>query len=478
MMKQYALKNRYLRYLNSGFLFIGVALMSLSVSNINAARHRVLLMNQAVYYDGYQVETIIDGEKEDGILRLSNSLYSVKINPEDFVAAGTSMTLKVGLQAKCDNYDRMGDIRLAFVPKGAEEYSEEEVSRVELARFITPFMNKNRKPDVVSYEWKLPQLAYILRDSKLLEKYDLWLEAYLFGVPYAANEQVKGCEGRNDVFGLSVAIDYYDDVDGTVASSDGHHLIVPIYTTVSEIKGNVNFNNYNPAACDEVGKTERTFTFTTPEDLSDANINLILTNHGANENGEEYVRRLHNVYVDGELLLTYMPGGVSCEPYRSYNTQGNYIYNSTPQPDSYWEEWNNWCPGQPVPVRQIPLGSLSAGEHKVLISVPDAEFSGQDGDFRPSLYLQGLTEGTLPHSGIRPTEDYDFDDVRIERVGEEIVISGAPVCELRLYDGAGRLLEGYYNPASPLSLRDREAGIYIVAAFSADGRYTVSKIMK
>ncbi len=280
------------------------------------------------------------------------------------------------------------------------------------------------------------------------------------------------------MFGLSVAIDYYDDADGTVASSDGHHLIVPIYTTLSEIKGNVNFNNYNPAACDEVGKTERTFTFTTPEDLSDANINLILTNHGANENGEEYVRRLHNVYVDGELLLTYMPGGVSCEPYRSYNTQGNYIYNSTPQPDSYWEEWNNWCPGQPVPVRQIPLGVLPAGEHKVLISVPDAEFSGQDGDFRPSLYLQGLTEGTLPHSGIRPTEDYDFDDVRIERVGEEIVISGAPVCELRLYDGAGRLLEGYYNPASPLSLRDREAEIYIVAAFSADGRYTVSKIMK
>ena len=67
--------------------------------------------------------------------------------------------------------------------------------------------------------------------------------------------------------------------------------------------------------------------------MADAQIYLILTNHGAGDFGEEYNRRTHFIYLDGENILTYKPGGFSCEPYRRYNSQGNGIYGREPLPD-------------------------------------------------------------------------------------------------------------------------------------------------
>lgn len=442
-----------------------------------AEKTEITVMENAVFYDGYLTDRVVDADADDGILRHTNYLYARRLDNAEIARLGNDLKLHLSLGARCDNYDRMGDVRLVMAPKGAQTYDKDEVERIELARFITPFMNRNRLPRSINYEWEIPEAAYIMHDTDILNEYDLWMEVELFGIPYAAQQQIVGCSTRNDVFGVTLTLEADSDCSNYEAAAPKHELL-PIYVSQCEIHGPVNLNNYNPAACDEVGVTSRTFTFSADKALSDAQLNLILTNHGANEDGEEYVRRLHYVYVDDELKLTYMPGGVSCEPYRRYNTQGNFIYGPTPLPPEEWE-WNNWCPGQAVPIRRISLGALSEGEHTVRIYVPDAEFAGGEGDFRPSMYVQGVTEGSLDFSAVEEVADDSIEGAKFWRVGDAVCFSAPTrIHEIRLYEAEGRLLEGRYNPVGSLSLAGRNPGAYLIVLIDEAGHTAIYKTMK
>ena len=70
-----------------------------------------------------------------------------------------------------------------------------------------------------------------------------------------------------------------------------------------------------------------------------------------------------------------------------YNTQGNGIYGTTVHTTNWWTSWNNWCPGNSIPVREIDLGSLPAGTHTFKINVPTAQFADGQGNFPLSVYL-------------------------------------------------------------------------------------------
>ena len=116
---------------------------------------------------------------------------------------------------------------------------------------------------------------------------------------------------------------------------------------------------------------------------------LITSNHGANAGGEEYNRRDHFVYVDGEEVLVYKPGRQSCEPFRAFNTQRNGIYGTRRKTDEEWQSFSNWCPGDVIDTRIIELGAMSAGSHEFVIDVPAAVFVEGKGNIPLSLYVQG-----------------------------------------------------------------------------------------
>ena len=455
-------------------LLLLVAPLATAMAAGDADSLRINILDNAVFYDGYN-SNIFDADKEDGILRHKNSIYAVKLTDEVLDRIGEKLDLDLTLSPLCDNYDRIGNVDIAFVEKGAESYDYDSVARIEIARFITPFMNKNMT-DVkqVPFYYRVPDVSLILRDASLRDRYDMWLETELFGVPYAANQQIKGCRSRNDVFRLSV--DFLTET--TPAGSVSTNVMVPIYAKKAEDRGNINLNNYKEIATDTLGTTTKTYRFNIPEDVSDSQITLILTNHGAAENGEEYVRRLHLVYYDGELIHSYTPGGVSCEPYRVYNTQGNGIYGYGPKSDEWWAEWNNWCPGAPVPTRRIPLGAQKAGEHSIMIRVPDAEFYNQDGDFRPSLYFHGTTEGNMP-SGVKTVES-DIPDVKFLREGNIIrYASDENVLAVTVRSFDGMLLYGEESPRDNIiSLENYLPGAYIVTVMTTGHRVISRKVVK
>ena len=363
-------------FLLTGFIFLQINLLGQNTVNV---------FDEILFYDGYNslenLESIMEPVPE-GVKRISTSSVTVKLTEEQLNILSGDIRMDVVIKASCDNYDRIGNVNLAFVPKDSVDYTPE--SRIELGRFITPFMNKNIRPDTVPYTYSLPFLTHIFQDQQLRAEYDFWIELDVFGVPYAANEQVAGCAGRNDVFYGTVSF-------ATTATSnelETDNTFIPLFFKHR-------LTNYNAGETDEVGKTVKSISFTIEENLQDAQFVLITSNHGANSGGEEYNRRWHYIYLNDEQILEYRPGRTSCEPFRKYNTQGNGIYGASPRTDAQWQSFSNWCPGDKIDTRIINLGTLEAGTYTFKINVPDARFVNKEGYFPMSVYFQGKKDGKI-----------------------------------------------------------------------------------
>lgn len=340
----------------------------------------ITIIDEVVFYDGYA--TTVSEPIAPEIQRLRNDLVTTKITDAQLAQIGDELTVNVIISALCDNYDRIGSVNIAMVPKGSTTYNTATVSKIELGRFITPFMNKNIAPTSVPYLFEVNNLCRVLKSPEIVALFDFWLELEVFGVPYAANAEVAGCSGRNDVFKGQVQFVTNTPTSGFEPS-----------TFISPLLFKADFNDYTVGASDTIGTTTKTINFTTDEDLYDATLYLITSNHGANSGGEEYIRRMHYVTVDGVQELSYKPGGKSCEPYRVFNTQANGIYGSSPRTEAEWLSFNNWCPGDTIPIRSIQFDVFTAGSHTFVISVPQAVFNGNQGNFPISLYLQGKKTG-------------------------------------------------------------------------------------
>jgi len=234
----------------------------------------------------------------------------------------------------------------------------------------------------------------------------------------------------------------------------------------NEAKGH-NLNNYSEQGTDTIGKTTKTYTFTVPQDVADAQLVIVTSNHGANSGGEEYNRRWHYIYVDDQLMLTYKPGRTSCEPFRKYNTQTNGIYGYSKRSDATWQSFSNWCPGDVIDNRIIRLGAFSAGEHRVRISVPEAVFKDQQGDIPVSMFFQGVTEGeitavksTFADKSAESCLRLDGNQLSIETAGE--------VLNIDIYDLQGKHLR-HSSKHAPVSLSALPHGVYLAHIELADG---------
>ncbi len=434
------------------------------------ANQAIRIYDGVQFYDGYMMENNPDKDLDDGILRHSCSLYSTPLTDEHLNAIGDSLKLNVFVQACCDNYDRIGNINIALVPKGAESYTIDEVKRLEIGRFITPFMNMNKEPNTVPYNYDINYLSPILRDSALRADYDLWLEFELFGVPYAANQQIAGCEGRSDVFKGTLEF----ETSTPPAPMTKGNLLIPIVMKKPEYIGS-NLNNYKEEATDTLGKTVKSYYFDVPQDVTGGQIVLITSNHGANSGGEEYNRRWHYVYIDDELVLSYLPGRESCEPFRQYNTQANGIYGWLPKTDSEWQSFSNWCPGDVIDNRIIYMGDVKKGEHKITISVPKARFKDQQGDIPVSIYFHAATQG-IGDAGIHiPTASAPA-LAKVKVSGEEVLVwSESQIKSVEIYSTAGERMAHTISNA-PIAVGGYANGVYLVNIELVNGIIETHKI--
>ncbi|MES2558503.1 MAG: peptide-N-glycosidase F-related protein [Bacteroidota bacterium] len=445
-----------------------VSLACLMVGFQLTAQTTFKVFDNELFIDGYangQLAKYNDSlPPSAGVVRLRTSLVTKKFTPAQLASVGTDLAMKVLIKASCDNYDRGGHVSLAFVPKGQTTYNPDSTRRIEIARFITPFMNKNKKPDTVPYVYEINNIAAILNEKKVTDSFDVWCELDVFGVPYAAHTQITGCAGRADVFFGSV-----DFTSTTSAAVQSNNVLVAL--------GNqLDFNNYQAKATDVLGETVKTISYTLPVKTYHTKVYLITSNHGAGTNGEEYNRRVHSVYADGVSVLDYLPGFETCEPYRKYNTQANGIYGPSPRTDEQWQSFSNWCPGAYIPTRIIYLGTLDAGAHTFKIEVPSALFQGADGNFPLSVYVQGKSEFVAGVSELNALLENVVVYPNPANGGIIKVSSEIDITKLSVYNSIGKqVLTANTNELNVETLAE---GIYYVKVELVTGDYTVKSFIK
>lgn len=438
------------------------------------------VFDQAIYYGMY--EATVDEPVPAGAIRLSNSSYSRMLTDEQLDSFGNTLTMTVRLNPLCDNYDRIGNANLVLVPKNMTEYTynDPSIRRIEMGRFITPFMDMTvEDPNEVPYVYDVDHLTSIFHNEDLREVYNIWIELEVYGYQGGPGQggaavEIPGCADRNDVYmgSLEFVSDYDDELN-----SDANYLRPLSYKY--ELK------DYTLEGTDELGETVKTLTFSHTSAIQDAKIYLITSNHGSNANGEEYVRRTHYIYFDNEQVLNYKPGGVSCIPFLEYNTQINCIYYNCgqnplqpwPDDDAYWY-WNNWCPGDKIPIRVIELGDLEAGEHSFKIDVPSAVFAGDQGYFPMSVYIMGQSDVTdtemlgkdeflLTEFSITPNPVNNI--AAISTAGQEVV-------SVKVSNMLGQVV--LTATANQIDMSALQGGIYTVEVQFDNNRSAVKKIVK
>ncbi|VXC29631.1 MULTISPECIES: peptide-N-glycosidase F-related protein [Chryseobacterium] len=379
------------------------------------AQTNINVFSQIVFYDGYASN--VSNPVPANTIRLANYRYAKKLTDAELNSFQNKITMNVTIGALCDNYDRIGGVHVALVPKNQLTYSlsDTNVKRIEIGRYITPFMNKNISPTSVPYTYNVDNLYSIFSNTTLRNAYDIYVELDVFGVPYAANTQVAGCSGRNDVF--AGTLDFVTSNDPAITTS---------YNNLLPLLDSNELNNYNNT--DQPGQTVRLVNFNLNQSTDNAKFFIISTPHGAGSGGEEYIRRQNFVSLDNTQVLTFTPGGKSCEPYRMYNTQGNGIYGANAQSQSWWTSWNNWCPGDSVPIRSFTTPTLSNGSHTLKYEVPAAVFNGQDGRVVLSIYMQSnnqllsVKDVSTVDVSVFPNPTADFVNIRSDKKVRNVII--------------------------------------------------------
>lgn len=441
------------------------------------APYTLNLFNKAVFYGMYE-GTVQDKPVPEGAIRHRNYSYAKMLTQDQLDSFGNTLKMTVVLNPLCDNYDRIGNVNMVLVPKAqtSYDYQATDIKRFEIGRFITPFMRLTvTNPNAVPYEYELNHLTNVFHDESITADYNVWIEFEVYGYQGGPGQggaavEVPGCAGRNDVYMGSL----------TFESSNSPNLIYGDDHVIIPLSHKYELKNYTPDGTDEIDKTVKTIKFTLAEAVPNAKLHLITSNHGSGTNGEEYVRREHFVYMDGNQVANYTPGGVSCVPFRQYNTQTNCIYNictqfgSSPRPDTdaAWS-WNNWCPGDKIPNRVIDLGSLAAGEHSFKIEVPSAEFFNNEGYFPMSAYVESTTT-TLG------TKKFDLNKVDVyPNPVTDVALIQAPDMQIKNVTVINTVGQTVFTGATDkINMSQLQSGIYIVRVEFDNNQVAVKKIIK
>ena len=474
--------NETKRLLRSTLLALVVAQAAMT-----SAEQRFRYYDHITFYDVY-AGTVNDSVAPvpENIFRLNNARLTTLLPAEDLDSMGDSLRLEISISALCDNYDRIGSVDLVLMPSDSLIYNDcvhtkpngntysgrlgdtdPSIQRIEVGRFITPFMDMNKGVDV-PYKWDISFLSPLFHDRLLRDTMNLWLEFHLEGVPYAANTQIAGCSGRKDVFTGTLDIVTNDKLDN---ASPQRQLTLPLaYERY--------LNTYNKGHSDEEGTTVAHYQVHLDEAMSDAMFLMINSNHGANSGGEEYNRRLHYVWVNEWMAMVYRPGRTSCEPFRMYNTQANGIYGSSTMTDEAWQSFSNWCPGDVIDNRIIHLGAIPAGDYNFRLLVPDAVFNDNQGYFPFSLTFFGMQEGGI--DGIDVVEDARQTASQIHWDGDKLLIDSdvKKVVEWTLLNSAGQRIAIQPGTVDEIKMSNHPTSIYILLLLMEDGSTEVHKFFK
>ena len=231
--------------------------------------------------------------------------------------------------------------------------TSEYAPAIELMRFFTPFGVGffNKKRSIAGYQWndsavfKQEVTALIPTDEK-----EIWIGVFI---------------GNYDKGGhkVSLDLDFYPDTEMVAKNK----WVLPLFSTVNimEAAG----QNYGKLFQNDSLKMD----FELPDSIENLKLLFTTTGHGGWENGDEFLPKLNQIFIDGKAVFQHTPWRTDCGSYRLLNPASGNFPDGLSSSDL---SRSNWCPGSLTPPFLIPLTNLSSGKHSLQVVINQGKPEG------------------------------------------------------------------------------------------------------
>lgn len=311
----------------------------------------------------------------DSVFKFANGTVALRKITFPKIAKGSQVFLDVREQANGDAYDRTGSVfailpgdnrstfltgltnGIATLPvydNGTSKKYQGIVSTdiydapLELMRFFTPFgVHHFNHIKLKNKEWR--------------DWVDYRQDISEFGQLFSEKEVYIGIFiGNYDKGGHKVSTNITIHPNDTSLFPD--KTVKPLFNTtnVMEMAG----QEY-PILFEDAKTLKLSFQLDT--DLDQAYLRYIATGHGGWENGDEFVPKEHEIYIDGVLVQKLIPWRTDCGSYRLDNPASGNFSNGLSSSDL---SRANWCPGTVTNPFYIPLSKLKKGAHTLELKIP------------------------------------------------------------------------------------------------------------
>lgn len=220
---------------------------------------------------------------------------------------------------------------------------------LELLRFFTPFgiHHYNERSQIAGYNWA--DSAVFRQEITELQpgmQGDVWIGVFI---------------GNYDKGGhiVSLRLKYFKgDEDEGLHAPD---YLEPIFNTtnVMEMAGQEYGTMFDHDSL--------TVKVNIPAGVTNLQLRYIATGHGGWGNGDEFVPKLNEIFVDGKRVYHFVPWRTDCGTYRLLNPSSGNFPNGLSSSDL---SRSNWCPGSLTPAVYIPLPDLAPGVHEFKVAIP------------------------------------------------------------------------------------------------------------
>ncbi len=225
---------------------------------------------------------------------------------------------------------------------------------IELMRFFTSFgvgYFNNKRP-INNYNWQ-DSVVYKQEITELIsmDKKELWIGVFI---------------GNYDKGGHKVSLDlnYYPPFENNPPKKK---FIKPLFYTLNIMEASG--QNYGRMFKNDTLSME--FNMTT--DIKNPQLLFTTTGHGGWGNGDEFIPKLNQIFIDNKLVFKHTPWRSDCATYRMSNPSSGNFGNGLSSSDL---SRSNWCPATLTQPFYIPLNNLDKGTHTIKVTIDQGDDEG------------------------------------------------------------------------------------------------------
>ena len=224
---------------------------------------------------------------------------------------------------------------------------------VELMRFFTPFGvgHFNNKRIIEGYNWS-EAVSYKQEVTALIPSGvdEMWIGVYI---------------GNYDKGGhkVSLELNFYPDRE----AQETKKWIQPLFNTVNILEADL--QAYGRIFLNDTLEVN----FEVPDSIDHLQLLFTTTGHGGWGQGDEFVPKRNELFLDGKPIFQHTPWRTDCGAYRLCNPSSGNFPDGLSSSDL---SRSNWCPGTSTPPFLIPLRNLSKGKHQLKLAIDQGPNEG------------------------------------------------------------------------------------------------------